>query len=64
MNVARSEIERLEPELERARPAQEVLDLAPEVDSLRELKVIADQGAAGLASLQAERGSVGARVNA
>ncbi|WP_395443937.1 AAA family ATPase [Caulobacter sp. UC70_42] len=60
--LGQAEAIRLERELEDTRPAAERLAVAPEADSLRELKGVVDQGAAEQATLQAQLESGATRI--
>ncbi|HEY1929857.1 MAG TPA: AAA family ATPase [Caulobacteraceae bacterium] len=64
IDLAKSDIERIEAELEGCRTAPELLAVAPAVDELRERKGAVDQGVAQVAALQARRLADWARVQA
>lgn len=60
--AAQAEIDRLAQELEGVRPRPELLEIAPEIVDLRELKGVVDQGLAKLAALTADRDNRWARI--
>lgn len=60
--AAQTEIDRLAQELEGVRPRPELLEIAPEIAGLRELKGVVDQGLAKLAALNADRDNRWARI--
>ncbi len=60
--AAQTEIDRLTQELEGVRPRPAVIEIAPEIAGLRELKGVVDQGLAKLAALNADRDNRWARI--
>lgn len=64
IDFARSDVELLQSDLNEAQTSPELLAIAPEVDALRELKGVVDQGAAEVAGLKARRESGWTRIAA